>query len=222
MPFLAGVKEAKFRTPVFPGDELEFEGKHGARGLGLRRRRVQGAATEARSVCEAQITYRVMPFPSPEFRKALDGVGGAHRHAESRSSPSDGAPRGVDHRRRSDHLPRRRARRRLGSSRARRSAALRRQELRALHRASARSGEFRQADSEEERSAADGDVAAHRRLRRRPRARRCRHCRQARTARRHRHDRRRRRRRARHCRPTAPSSPACARWPSAAPSSTNG
>src|SRR5271170_2308301 len=27
LPMLAGVKEAKIRTAVFPGDELEFEGK---------------------------------------------------------------------------------------------------------------------------------------------------------------------------------------------------
>ena len=27
MPFMAGVKDAKFRNPVFPGDALEFEGR---------------------------------------------------------------------------------------------------------------------------------------------------------------------------------------------------
>ena len=56
MPFLAGVKEAKFRTAVVPGDELEFEGDDRARGLGLRRRRMQRPARRAKSVCEAQIT----------------------------------------------------------------------------------------------------------------------------------------------------------------------
>ena len=35
MPFLAAVKEAKFRTAVFPGDELEFEGKVVHEGSGF-------------------------------------------------------------------------------------------------------------------------------------------------------------------------------------------
>ena len=70
MPFLVGVKEAKFRTPVFPGDELEFEGKMVHEGSGYAVGACEGRR-QGKSVCEAQITYRVMTFPSPEFRKAL-------------------------------------------------------------------------------------------------------------------------------------------------------
>jgi 3-hydroxyacyl-[acyl-carrier-protein] dehydratase len=70
MPFLIGVRDAKFRTPVFPGDQLEFIGSIVHEGSGY----MVGAGKGSRQgklVCEAQITYRVLPFPSPEFRRAL-------------------------------------------------------------------------------------------------------------------------------------------------------
>jgi 3-hydroxyacyl-[acyl-carrier-protein] dehydratase len=70
MPFMAGVKEAKFRTAVFPGDELEFEGRMVHEGSGYAIGACKGLR-QGKVVCEAQITYRVLPFPSPEFRKAL-------------------------------------------------------------------------------------------------------------------------------------------------------
>jgi 3-hydroxyacyl-[acyl-carrier-protein] dehydratase len=70
MPFLAGVKEAKFRTAVHPGDQLEFEGNVVHEGSGYAVAECRGRRQE-QAVCEAQITYRVMSFPSPEFRKAL-------------------------------------------------------------------------------------------------------------------------------------------------------
>jgi 3-hydroxyacyl-[acyl-carrier-protein] dehydratase len=70
MPFLVGLKESKFRRPVFPGDELEFEGTIIHEGSGYAVGRCKGRR-QAAVVCEAQITYRVMAFPSPEFRAAL-------------------------------------------------------------------------------------------------------------------------------------------------------
>ena len=48
LPALAGVKEGKIRSAVFPGDELEFEGKSRARGLRLCHRRSQRAGARAR------------------------------------------------------------------------------------------------------------------------------------------------------------------------------
>ena len=42
MPFLAAVKDAKFRTAVVPGDEIEIEGRYRPRGLGLHGCRMQG------------------------------------------------------------------------------------------------------------------------------------------------------------------------------------
>ena len=70
MPFLVGVKEAKFRTPVFPGDQLEFEGKVLHEGSGYAVGECRGRR-QGKDICEAQITYRVMPFPSPRFRTAV-------------------------------------------------------------------------------------------------------------------------------------------------------
>ena len=70
MPFLMGVKEAKFRTAVFPGDELEFEGSVVHEGSGFTVGECKGSR-QGKAVCEAQITYRVIPFPSPEFRQAI-------------------------------------------------------------------------------------------------------------------------------------------------------
>ena len=70
MPILVGIKEAKFRTFVFPGDQLEFEGKIVHEGSGY----VVGSAKGTRSakvVCEATLTYRMVPYPSPQFRQAL-------------------------------------------------------------------------------------------------------------------------------------------------------
>jgi len=70
MPFLAGVKEAKFRTAVFPGDELEFEGRVVHEGSGYAIGECNGLR-QGKAVCSARITYRTLAFPSPEFRKAL-------------------------------------------------------------------------------------------------------------------------------------------------------
>jgi len=70
MPFLVSVKEAKFRTAVFPGDELEFEGKVVHEGSGFTVGECKGRR-QGKSVCEAQVTYRLMSFPSPDFRKSL-------------------------------------------------------------------------------------------------------------------------------------------------------
>jgi 3-hydroxyacyl-[acyl-carrier-protein] dehydratase len=70
MPFLIGVKEAKFRSPVLPGDELEVEGKIVHEGSGFTVGECKGRR-QGKTICEAQITYRVMPFPNAEFRKAM-------------------------------------------------------------------------------------------------------------------------------------------------------
>ena len=205
----------------FPATLLEFEGHVQHEGSGYAIGECAGRH-DGKVVCEARFDLSHHALSHAAIPPGRCWIGRSGSTSRSRSSPSDGTPRGVDHRRRSSHLPGRGARRGVASSRTRRSAALRRQELCALHRASAGADRFRQADSEEERSAADGAVAARRRLCRRPRARRRRHRRQARSARPHRHDRRRRRRRARRRRRYRDPQPACARRPSPAPSSTNG
>jgi len=70
LPALAGVKDAKIRTAVFPGDVLEVEGHvvHEGSGyaVGEANARCKGAA-----VCDATLTYRLVPYPSPELRAGL-------------------------------------------------------------------------------------------------------------------------------------------------------
>jgi 3-hydroxyacyl-[acyl-carrier-protein] dehydratase len=70
MPFMAGVRDAKFRTAVFPGDELEFVGGIAHEGSGYTIGECKGLR-QGKPVCTAQITYRLLPFPNPQFRKAL-------------------------------------------------------------------------------------------------------------------------------------------------------
>jgi 3-hydroxyacyl-[acyl-carrier-protein] dehydratase len=67
MPFLAGVKEGKFRTLVFPGDRLEFEGSVVHEGSGYTVAECTGRR-DGKKVCDAQLTFRIMPYPSPQFR----------------------------------------------------------------------------------------------------------------------------------------------------------
>jgi 3-hydroxyacyl-[acyl-carrier-protein] dehydratase len=70
MPFLAGVKEGKFRTLVFPGDTLEFEGSVVHEGSGYTVAACTGRR-DRKKVCDAELTFRIMPYPSPQFRQAF-------------------------------------------------------------------------------------------------------------------------------------------------------
>jgi len=70
MPFLAGVKEAKFRNLVFPGDTLQFEGTVLHEGSGYAVAECTGRRDGA-TVCDAQLTFRIRPFPSPQFRETF-------------------------------------------------------------------------------------------------------------------------------------------------------
>ena len=70
MPFMVGVKEAKFRSAVHPGDALEFEGRVVHEGSGYAVGEIKGRR-DGKLVCNAQIIFSIMPFPSEEFRAAL-------------------------------------------------------------------------------------------------------------------------------------------------------
>jgi 3-hydroxyacyl-[acyl-carrier-protein] dehydratase len=70
MPFLVGVKEGKFRTLVFPGDTLEFEGRVEHEGSGFTVAECTGRRNGTK-VCDARLTFRIMPYPSEQFRKAF-------------------------------------------------------------------------------------------------------------------------------------------------------
>jgi 3-hydroxyacyl-[acyl-carrier-protein] dehydratase len=70
LPALAGVKEGKIRNAVYPGDVLEFEGHVVHEGSGYAVGEAKGWCKGA-PVCDAQLTYRIVPYPNPEFREAI-------------------------------------------------------------------------------------------------------------------------------------------------------
>ncbi len=70
MPFLAQVKEAKLRTFVVPGQALEAEARllHDGSGYAVVAASIGG---EGRKVADAEITYRVVPFPNETLRAEM-------------------------------------------------------------------------------------------------------------------------------------------------------
>jgi 3-hydroxyacyl-[acyl-carrier-protein] dehydratase len=70
MPFLAAVKDGKFRTAVSPGDTLEIEGKVIHEGSGYAMAECQGKRGNT-AICDAKLTFRIMPYPSPQFRQSM-------------------------------------------------------------------------------------------------------------------------------------------------------
>jgi 3-hydroxyacyl-[acyl-carrier-protein] dehydratase len=71
MPFLAAVKEAKLRSFVAPSTNLDLSAElvHDGSGYAITKAsiRVDGKAT-----CDAELTFRVVPFPDPAFRKMME------------------------------------------------------------------------------------------------------------------------------------------------------
>jgi 3-hydroxyacyl-[acyl-carrier-protein] dehydratase len=70
MPFLAGVREAKLRTFVVPGDVLDLEARieHDGSGYAMTTAEVK---RQGKAICDARLTFRVLPFPSPGFRTMM-------------------------------------------------------------------------------------------------------------------------------------------------------
>ena len=70
MPFLAQVKEAKLRSFVSPGQRLCAEAtlEHDGSGYAVATGRV---LHDAKTVAEAEIRYRVVPFPNETLRGAM-------------------------------------------------------------------------------------------------------------------------------------------------------
>ena len=70
MPFLAQVKEAKLRAFVVPGQPLQAEARlvHDGSGYAM----VSGSITsDGKKVADAEITYRVVPFPNETLRAQM-------------------------------------------------------------------------------------------------------------------------------------------------------
>jgi 3-hydroxyacyl-[acyl-carrier-protein] dehydratase len=76
MPFLAAFREAKLRTFVTPGQALALSAvlKHEGSGFAVTEAEIKVAG---RLVCNAEILFRLVDFPSPEFRTSMEKVAAA-------------------------------------------------------------------------------------------------------------------------------------------------
>src|SRR6516165_5280435 len=70
MPFLAQVKEAKLRAFVIPGQPLQAEARllHDGSGYAVT---AASISSEGKRIADAEITYRVVPFPTPTLRAEM-------------------------------------------------------------------------------------------------------------------------------------------------------
>ena len=70
MPFLSKVGEAKFRGFDGPGSELTVHVKriHDGSGYAVTQARIESGG---KRVADAEITYRILPFPAPELEAMM-------------------------------------------------------------------------------------------------------------------------------------------------------
>src|SRR6266567_581354 len=73
MPFLAGVRAAKLRRFVSPGERLSVDGRIIHEGSGFAVASCQINA-DGKAVCDAELTFRILPFPNPEIRADLEAA----------------------------------------------------------------------------------------------------------------------------------------------------
>lgn len=75
MPFLAAVKEAKFRSFVGPGTRLTVDAAmvHDGSGYAVTAGRI---SVDGRRICDAELTLRIMDFPAPELAAAMRAQAG--------------------------------------------------------------------------------------------------------------------------------------------------
>jgi len=71
MPFFAALKEAKLRSFVTPGQTLSLSAKlvHEGSGYAMTEAEIR---CDGKLTCNAEITFRVVEFPNPEFRASME------------------------------------------------------------------------------------------------------------------------------------------------------
>ena len=87
MPFLAALKEVKLRTFVTPGQTLMVSAKIMHEGSGFAMTEAE-VAVDGKTVCNADITFRVVEFPEGEFRASM------HEMAKHIGLPMEAASNG--------------------------------------------------------------------------------------------------------------------------------
>ena len=70
MPFLVGVTHAKLRNFVMPGTDLQLTAKVLHEGSGYVKTQTQVLVEDA-PTCSAELTFRVLPFPTPVFKRMV-------------------------------------------------------------------------------------------------------------------------------------------------------
>lgn len=87
MPFLAAVKDAKFRTFVTPGMVLSVTASllHEGSGYTVTKANI---SCQGKAICDAVLTLRVMPFPNEEMSKQMRAQ--ANRIGFPSEVPADG------------------------------------------------------------------------------------------------------------------------------------
>jgi 3-hydroxyacyl-[acyl-carrier-protein] dehydratase len=73
MPFLAAFKEAKLRSFVTPGKVLALSASIAHEGSGFVVTRAE-IRMDGKLACNAEITFRLVDFPSPVFRASMEKV----------------------------------------------------------------------------------------------------------------------------------------------------
>jgi 3-hydroxyacyl-[acyl-carrier-protein] dehydratase len=73
MPFLVALKEVKLRTFVTPGQALTVSAKitHEGSGFAVTEAKIE---VDSKTVCNADITFRVVDFPKGEFLASMQEV----------------------------------------------------------------------------------------------------------------------------------------------------
>ena len=73
MPFFAAVNEAKLRSFVTPGQKLDVTASIEHEGSGFARTRAE-IRHDGKLICNAGLTFRLVEFPSPDFRVNMEKV----------------------------------------------------------------------------------------------------------------------------------------------------
>ena len=73
MPFLAAVKQVKLRTFVTPGQALAVSAKVTHEGSGFIMTDAE-IKIDGKLICDASITFRVVPFPAGEFLGSMQDL----------------------------------------------------------------------------------------------------------------------------------------------------
>ena len=88
MPFFAALKEAKLRSFITPGQTLALSAKllHEGSGYAVTKADIR---CDGKVACNAEITFRLVDFPNPEFRASMDKMAAILQFPMGALAPAD-------------------------------------------------------------------------------------------------------------------------------------